>query len=73
MISDHSVRVFFSMNNPQCYGVRATVDEDTTAIRITVFEGTLPGAPAECAALAANASLLLATHDPIGARSIIPG
>ena len=73
VISDDSVRIFFSMSNPQCDGVWAAVDEDTTTVRITLHEGTLPDAPAECAELAANASLLLTTRDPIGTRSIVPG
>ena len=46
VISDDSVRIFFSMSNPQCYGVRAIVDEDATTVRITLHEGTLPDAPA---------------------------
>jgi hypothetical protein len=73
VVSDHSVRVFFYMSNPQCYGVRAAVDEDTSTVRITLYEGTLPDAPAECAALAASASLLITTRDPVGTRSVIPG
>lgn len=73
VISNDSVRVFFSMSNPRCYGVRAAVDEDATTVRITLYEGTLPDAPAECAALAANASLLLTTRDPIGTRSVVHG
>lgn len=73
VISDDSVRIFFSMSNPQCYGVRAIVDEDATTVRITLHEGTLPDAPAECATVAANASLLLTTRNPIGTRSIVPG
>jgi len=73
VISDDSVRIFFSMSNPQCYGVRAIVDEDATTVRITLHEGTLPDAPAECATVAANASLLLTTRNPIGTPSIVPG
>ena len=63
VVSDTSVRIFFSMGNPKCHGVRATVDE----------EGTLPNAPTECAAIAVNASLLLTTRNPIGTRSVITG
>lgn len=73
VISDDSVRIFFSMSNPQCYGVRAAAAEDATTVRITLYEGTLPDAPATCATLAANASLLLTTRDPIGTRAIVPG
>ena len=73
MVSDHSVRVFFYMGNPRCHGVRATVDEDTASVRITLYEGTLPNSPAECAALAESASLLITPHDPVGARSVIAG
>lgn len=73
VVSDHSVRVFFYMGNPRCHGVRATVDEDTASVRITLYEGTLPNSPAECAALAESASLLITTHDPVGARSVIAG
>ena len=55
------------------YGVRATVDEDSSAVLITLYEGTLPNAPTECAAIAVNASLLLTTRNPIGIRSVITG
>ena len=72
-VSDHSVRVFFTMGDPQCYGVRAAVDEDDTTVRITLYEGTLPDTPAACTELAASASLVVATRDPVGIRSVIPG
>ena len=62
-----------SMGNPKCHGVRATVDEDSSAVLITLYEGTLPNAPTECAAIAVNASLLLTTRNPIGTRSVITG
>lgn len=42
VVSDTSVRIFFSMGNPKCHGVRATVDEDSSAVLITLYEGTLP-------------------------------
>lgn len=64
---------FFSMGNPKCHGVRATVDEDSSAVLITLYEGTLPNAPTECAEIAVNASLLLTTRNPIGTRSVITG
>ena len=73
VVSDTSVRIFFSMGNPKCHGVRATVDEDSSAVLITLYEGTLPNAPTECAAIAVNASLLLTTRNPIGIRSVITG
>ena len=73
VVSNHSIRVFFTMGDPQCHGVRATIDEDTTAVRITLYEGTLPDAPTECTTLAASASLLVATRDPVGTRSVISG
>lgn len=73
VVSNHSIRVFFTMGDPQCHGVRAAIDEDTTAVRITLYEGTLPDAPTECTTLAASASLLVATRDPVGTRSVISG
>lgn len=73
VVSDHSVRVFFYMGNPQCHGVRAAVDEDAATVRITLYEGTLPDAPAECTLNAASASLVVTTRDPVGTRSVIPG
>lgn len=73
VVSDTSVRIFFSMGNPKCHGVRSTVDEDSSAVLITLYEGTLPNAPTECAAIAVNASLLLTTRNPIGTRSVITG
>lgn len=73
VVSDHSVRVFFTMSDPQCYGVRAAIDEDTTTVRITLYEGALPEAPAACALLAASESLVVTTHDPVGTRSVVPG
>ena len=72
VVSDHSVRVFFYMGDPTCHGVRATVNENATTVRIGLLEGALPDAPSECAAMAMSASLLVTTHDPIGTRSIIP-
>lgn len=71
-VSSHSVRVFFYMGDPTCHGVRATVNENATTVRIGLLEGALPDAPSECAAMAMSASLLVTTHDPIGTRSIIP-
>ena len=62
---------FLLHGNPKCHGVRATVDEDSSAVLITLYEGTLPNAPTECAAIAVNASLLLTTRNPIGTRSVI--
>ncbi|KFI50872.1 hypothetical protein BCAL_2151 [Bifidobacterium callitrichos DSM 23973] len=73
VVSDHSVRVFFYMSDPQCHGVRAAVDEDATTVRITLYEGTLPDAPAECTTLAASTSLLITTREPVGTRSVISG
>ncbi|KAA8815617.1 hypothetical protein EMB92_10260 [Bifidobacterium callitrichos] len=73
MVSDYSIRVFFYMSDPQCYGVRAAIDEDTTTVRITLYEGALPDAPTECTTLAASASLLVTTRDPVGARSVVSG
>ena len=73
VISDTSVRIFFSMGNPRCHGVRATVNESSSTVLITLYEGTLPNAPTACAALAVNASLLLTTRNPIGTRSILTG
>lgn len=71
VVSDTAVRIFFSMGLPRCYGARATVDEDSSTVLITLYEGTLPNAPTACAAVAVNASLLLTTRNPIGNRSII--
>ena len=73
VVSDTSVRIFFSMGNPKCHGVRAAVEEDSSTVRITLYEGMLPNAPTECAALAVDASILLTTRNPIGTRSIIAG
>lgn len=73
VISDTSVRIFFYMGNPECHGVRATVDEDEATVRITLYEGTLSNAPTECVANAVSASLLLTTRNPIGKRSIVTG
>lgn len=73
VVSDTSVRIFFSMGNPKCHGVRAAVEEDSSTVRIALYEGILPNAPTECAALAVDASILLTTRNPIGTRSIIAG
>ncbi|KAB5607440.1 hypothetical protein EHS19_04530 [Bifidobacterium jacchi] len=71
MVSDRSVRVFFTMGSPQCHGVRATVEEDAATVRIDLYEGTLPDAPAECTLNAVSASLVVSTRDPIGTRSVV--
>ncbi|MFT8703786.1 hypothetical protein [Bifidobacterium aquikefiricola] len=73
IVSDRLVRVHFTMGNPECYGVRAVVNEETNTVRIALHEGTLPGSPAHCSLFAAMASLLLTTQNPIGTRSIVPG
>lgn len=73
IVSDHSIRIYFTQGDPKCYGVRATVEEDTTTVRISLYFGTIPGAPNVCTAVGMLASLLLTTRDPIGTRSVIPG
>ena len=71
--SGNSVHIFFSMGSLRRNGVRATIREDDATVRIAPYKGTLPGAPSECAALGENASLLLTTRSPIGARSVVQG
>ena len=66
MASGNSVHIFFSMGNLRRNGVRATIREDDAAVRIALYEGTLPGAPSECAALGENTSLLLTTRSLAG-------
>ena len=71
--SGNSAHIFFSMGNLRRNGVRATIREDDAAVRIALYEGTLPGAPSECAAPGENASLLLTTRSPIETRLVVQG
>ena len=69
--SGNSVHIFFSTDNLRRNGVRATIREDDAAVRISLYEGTLPGAPSECAVLGENTSLLLTTRSLIETRLVV--
>lgn len=73
IVSERSIRVYFWSSDLKCAGSRATVAEDATTVRISLFTGTLPDAPIACPADAVQVSLLLTTHDPIGTRSVVSG
>jgi hypothetical protein len=73
IVSPHSIRIYFTLGDPDCYGARAVVHEDPSTVHIRLLEGTLPGAPSVCTDVGMYASLLVTTHDPIGTRSVVSG
>lgn len=70
-LNDRTIRVYFLLDNPSCYGAHAQAHETATSIEISVIVGTLPDAPPNCAENAATVSILVATTTPIADRSIV--
>lgn len=67
-------RIFFTGQNPECYGTSADVAETDAQVTVALSQGTLPGAPKICAALAAELSVVVTTSAPINGRDIVaPG
>jgi hypothetical protein len=71
IVSDQEIRVFFWNGDDRCYGARAEVEEDADSVRVSVFTGTIPGAPAECILVAREDSLVVSTEEPVGSRSVV--
>jgi len=72
IISDTSIRVFFSTGTQRCYGNRAVLVETPEEIRVAIVEGNVPELPVACTADAKLTSFLLHTRHPISGRKIIP-
>lgn len=69
-VGERQIRLHFLMGDPRCYGVRADVRETDADVRITLFQGSVPGAPDNCALDAAEASLLVSLRAPVGDRQV---
>jgi len=74
VVSENSIRVYFTAGTSKCYGQRAVIKESDDSIYIAIIEGFIPGSPPECSLslLAMNTSFLLYTEKPIAGRSILP-
>lgn len=65
-----TVRVHFVLEKPACSGARAVVQESTSAVRIAMVRGLLPGAPAACASNAQLATMTVTLKEPVGKRKL---
>lgn len=72
VVTDHELRIFFTSGDPKCYGSRAVVTENGSSVNVEVIEGTVPGAPSLCTAVASLVSIIVKTDDPIGNRTVLP-
>ncbi|MGP4056290.1 hypothetical protein ACTWP6_15950 [Mycobacterium sp. 4D054] len=69
---ERAVRLHFTSGTPQCYGVTATVQENTDEVLVDLRTGTLPQAvDRACIAIALFGALDVPLEQPLGARRVL--
>ncbi|MGP5379614.1 hypothetical protein [Corynebacterium casei] len=67
---EKEIAVTFNAGDLKCSGYRVDLEETEREIKVTLFEGAVPGAPEHCQLIGQTAKLLVSTDDPIGFRKI---
>lgn len=73
VVSENQIRVHYTAGDPKCVGIDAKVEEDQAMIRVTILQGTVPGAPEMCPAVARFGTVLLTLSSPVAGREITHG
>lgn len=71
IVSENTIRLFFTARPKSCFGVRAVVKETETTVEVAVLEGKLPDAPKFCTLEARKASIVVETEQPIADREVV--
>lgn len=71
IVSDKQIRIHFVAGDSRCYGYHAVADETPTAITVALTEGGLPEAPADCATVGRETSILVDLTSPVADRPVV--